>query len=130
LGLPTARWTPKVVADVLAAAVLEHGWPAPAAIPALVALAADRQTRGPARLTCPGPWWDAAELAAAPDGEDPDAELAELEARLAEADGERVRVQRLAREQLAAEGLPVSRLNVARRAVALLPDAGSRGQAC
>jgi hypothetical protein len=113
----------------LAAAVLDHGWPATAAIPALLALAADPQTRGPARLTCPGPWWDAAELAAAHDGEEPETELAELEAHLAEVGGERVRVQRRAREQLAAEGLPVSRLNVARRAVALLSDVGAGGQA-
>src|SRR4051812_20117201 len=33
LGLPAARWTPKVVADVLAAAVFDHGWPGRAAIP-------------------------------------------------------------------------------------------------
>jgi hypothetical protein len=83
-------------------------------------------------LTSPGPCWDAAELAAkARDrNADADAELAEIEARLAEADGDRVRVQRLACEQLVADGLDASRLNVARRAVALLTDPGRGGQAC
>jgi hypothetical protein len=50
-----------------------------------------------------------------------------LEARLAEADGHRVRLQRLAREQLTAEGVVLTRLGVARRACALLDQpSGSR----
>ena len=128
-GLSAACWTPKAVADVLAAAVLDHGWPATAVILALLALAADRWPRGPARLTCPGSWWDAAELAAAPHGQDQETEPAELSAQLAEVGGERVRVQRLAREQLAADGMVVSQLDVARRAVALLSGASAGGQA-
>ena len=57
-----------------------------------------RRPVDPARLLVAGPWWDAAERAdRQPSQGSADAgELAELEARLAEADGERVRVQRLA----------------------------------
>jgi hypothetical protein len=132
LGLPVARWTPRVLGDVLSDAVLRQGWLAAAAVPALLAVAADPDTRGPARLLFAGPWWEAAELASRERAHDPahDVELAELETQLAEADGERVRVQRLARQQLVADGLPVTRLNVARRAVALLPTAESGSRAC
>jgi hypothetical protein len=132
LGLPVARWTPRVLGEVLAGAVLERGWPAAAAVPALLTVAADPQTRGPGRLLFAGPWWDAAELSSGHGDRSAveDVELAELEAQLTEADGERVRVQRLAREQLLAEGLPVTRLNVARRAVALLPTPIPGSRAC
>jgi len=92
-------------------------------VPALLALAADPATRSPARLACPGPWWELPTTDQARDADDAasDAELAALEARLAEADGDRVRLQRLAREQLRQERHPVTRLAVARRACALLP---------
>jgi Helix-turn-helix domain len=132
LGLPVARWTPRVLGDVLSDAVLGQGWPAAAAVPALLAVAADPDTRGPARLLVAGPWWDAAEVANGQRARSrtDDVELAGLEAQLAETDGERVRVQRLARQQLVADGLPVTRLNVARRAVALLPTSGSGSRAC
>ncbi|WP_143447391.1 hypothetical protein [Kineosporia sp. R_H_3] len=92
------------------------------AVPALLALAADPATRSPARLTCPGPWWELPTIDRLRDGTDDasGAELAALEARLAEADGDRVRLQRLAREQLREERHPVTRLAVARRACALL----------
>ena len=132
LGLPVARWTPRVLGDVLSDAVLGQGWPAAAAVPALLAVAGDPDTRGPARLLVAGPWWDAAELASwqRARSRTDDLELTGLEAQLAEADGERVRVQRLARQQLVADGLPVTRLNVARRAVALLPTSESGSRAC
>jgi len=101
----------------------DDGWPVVSAVPALLALAADPATNSPARLTCPGPWWNAAETTTASSttpAERP--ELVELEERLAEADGYRVSAQRLARERLAAEGAPVTRLSVARRACQLLDE--------
>jgi hypothetical protein len=69
------------------------------------------------------PEWDAAEAASgrpADETGDQVDELARLEAVLAEADGDRVRVQRLAREQLAVAGEPVTRVAVARLACRLL----------
>jgi hypothetical protein len=61
LGLPVTRWTPAVLAEVLAAAIFDHDWPAAVAVPALLAVAADPATRSPGRLACAGPWWDTAE---------------------------------------------------------------------
>jgi hypothetical protein len=116
-----ARWTASTLGDVLAVAVFDRGWPAASAVPALLIVAADRQTRSPARLSCAGPWWDDAEAASRTEpalAADAD-ELARLEARLAEADGVRIRVQRLAREQLSTSGEPVTRLAVARTACRL-----------
>jgi hypothetical protein len=121
LGLPTGLWTAPAVARVLHRSVVEHGWPAEAAVPAVLALAADPETRGPGRLPCQGPWWEAAERRESPvRSASSIEELDGLEARLAEVDGHRVRVQRLAREQLTAEGAVLTRLGVARRACALL----------
>ncbi len=121
LGLPARLWTETALLGVLADAVLDRGLAADIAVPALLSLAADPVTRSPARLPCPGPWW---ELTTAPQagvaGEFATDELAALEARLAEVDGDRVRLQRLAREQLRQERRPVTRLTVARRACALL----------
>ncbi|WP_088318328.1 helix-turn-helix domain-containing protein [Kineosporia sp. R_H_3] len=124
LCLPAGLWTADRLTDVLADAVLDHGLPPAAAIPALLAVAADPATRSPARVRCPGPWWDATTTPGASGLEAVDhpgerAELAELEAVLAELDGRRVAVQREARAQLAAEGLPLTRRTVARRAVDL-----------
>jgi hypothetical protein len=121
LGQATGLWTTPAVTRVLHRSVVEHGWPADAAVPAVLALAADPETRGPGRLPCAGPWWEAAERGHSPAGDDAsDDELANLEARLAEVDGHRVRVQRLARERLTSEGAVLTRLGVARRACALL----------
>jgi hypothetical protein len=90
LGLATGLWTPRAVARVLHRSVVEHGWPAEAAVPAIRALAADPETRGPGRLPCPGPWWEAAERRHAPAASASSSEeLASLEARLAEVDGHR-----------------------------------------
>jgi hypothetical protein len=127
LGLPVARWTASTLVDVLAVAVFDHGWPAANAVPALLIVAADPQTRSPARLSCAGPWWDEAETAGrAQLATDEEAgELVRLEALLAEADGGRVRVQRLAREQLSAVGEPVTRLAVARVACRILRAEGA-----
>ena len=121
LALPVTRWTRRTLTEVLAAAVLDCAWPAAAAIPALLDLAADRATRSPARLSCAGPWWDTAETAARRASNDVDAdELAHLEAILSETGGVRVTVQRLARKELAAAGEPVTRLAVARLANRIL----------
>jgi hypothetical protein len=128
LGLATGLWTTPAVARVLHRSVVEHGWPADAALPAILALAADPETKGPGRLPCPGPWWEAAERGhSSADNNSSDEELANLEARLAEADGHRVRVQRLARGQLTAEGAVLTRLGVARRACALLDQPSGSG---
>jgi len=127
LGLPTGLWTTPAVARVLHRSVAEHGWPPGAAVPAVLAVAADPETRGPGRLPCPGPWWEATERACSPvHSASVSEELEGLEARLAEADGHRVRVHRLAREQLTAEGAVLTRLGVARRACALLEEPSCR----
>ena len=131
-GLPTGLWTPQRLTDVVVDAVMAHEFPATAVVPALLALAADPATRSPARLRCPGPWWDIPP----DDGGRRDAgspneaagEVANLEAVLAEVGGLRVVLQRQARAQLAAEGLPVTRDTVARRAVDLLNAQPSRDE--
>lgn len=121
LRRPAALWTADRLADVLAVAVLDAGWPASTAVQALLTVAADPVTRSPARLSCPGPWWDdaaASGLAATAPGEGDD--VAVLEAVLAETGGLRVALQRRARDELTTEGLPVTRATVARRAIHLL----------
>jgi hypothetical protein len=127
LGLPTTRWTPRLLAECLRRAVVDHGWPASSAVPALLALAADPQTRSPARLEHPGPWWDADAAPSLTGQADDPAELAEMEARLAEADGRRVWVQRQARRDLASAKQPVTRLSVAQRACELLDQTALAG---
>jgi len=117
VGRPTSLWTASGLAGLVHASIHDHGWPAAAVVPALIALAADPATKSPARLPCAGPWWEAAEQSTVSIA---DVELAALEARLAEADGARVVVQRNARQQLVAEGLTVTRLAVARKACELL----------
>lgn len=126
LGQPATRWTPPRLLEVLHEAVVVRGWPASAAVTALMAVAADRETKSPMRLPCPGPWWELADRAQAGNGTDPAdaAELERLEACLVEVDGRRVALQRRARAELDAEGQPLSRLAVARRACELL-DQGS-----
>jgi hypothetical protein len=122
LGQPAARWTPPRLLEVLHEAVMVRGWPAQSAAPALKAIAADRDTKSPMRLPCPGPWWDLAERAVTHAEHDPAAaaELRRLEERLAEVDGRRVALQRQARAELEAAGQGLSRLTVARRACELL----------
>ncbi len=118
-GRSGALWTADRLTDVLAAAVLDGGWPAAAAVPALLAVAADPATRSPARLSCPGPWWDTQASASTRSASACDA-LSLLEARLAETDGRRVALQCRARDELTAEGTPVTRASVLRRAVQIL----------
>jgi hypothetical protein len=96
----------RTVADVLAVAVLDVGWPVAVAVPALLALAADPATRSPARLSCAGPWWDTPPRTGGldgPDGRGPGG-VADLEALLAETGGLRVALQRQARAELAGGG--------------------------
>lgn len=119
VGQPVGRWTARVLTDVLAGAVLEDGWPAAAAVPALLQIAGDRETRSPGRLRCAGPWWDMSTSSPQLSFQDSE-ELVRLEQVLAESDGARVVVQRTARAELAAEGVSVTRLAVARRACRLL----------
>ena len=118
VGRPTSLWTASGLAGLVHASIHDHGWPAAAVVPALLALAADPATKSPARLPCAGPWWEVAEPSTVSTSDD--VELAALEARLAEADGARVVVQRNARQHLVAEGLTVTRLAVARKACELL----------
>lgn len=126
LGLPAARWAPPRLVEVLHEAVAVRGWPAAAAGPALLAVAADPATKSPMRLTCPGPWWEAAEHTGEAEGsaERSADELAALEARLIEVGGLRVSLQQRARRELAAKGIPANRLSVSRRACELLDRTG------
>jgi hypothetical protein len=118
LGKPTARWTTRCLAVVIKLAVVTRGWPATSMEAALLAVAADRESRSPARVAEAGPWWDAAVLGA-DQGMDA-AELTALETRLAETGGLRPALQAQARAELTAEGMPVIRSTVARRACAIL----------
>ncbi|WP_198955104.1 helix-turn-helix domain-containing protein [Kineosporia sp. R_H_3] len=127
LGLPSRLWTADHLAQVLLAAVRDHDRPAESAVAALLTVAADPATRTPARLACPGPWWetpgrptDGESASHAPPDSSTPGELEDLERRLAETDGARVLLQRRAREALEREGRPLTRLTVARRAVQIL----------
>jgi hypothetical protein len=123
LGLASSGWTARAVGAALHQAVVEGGRPVDVAVRALLRVAADPATRVPGRLVCDGPWWDAvAAPALTPSSQEEQAELAELEARLAEADGLRVWGQRRARQELAARGEPVTRLAVARLACRFLAE--------
>lgn len=119
LGKPTARWTARCLAVVIKLAVVTRGWPAASIEAALLSVAADGETRSPARVAEAGPWWDAAAVGVDQPSMDA-AELAALEARLAETDGLRPALQARARAELTAEGMPVIRRTVARRACAIL----------
>jgi hypothetical protein len=133
----------------LQTAVNVRGWPADIAARALLAVAADPQTRSPMRVAEAGPWWDQewrhpsgpsdvdAQRRATPrDAQDVltarnAISVQQAEAELAETDGLRVHLQRTAREQLAAEGAPVTKITVLRRAHDLLMASRPSGsQAC
>ena len=58
LARPITPWSRRKVLAALEAAVTHHGWPATDAATALLAIAADRTTTSPMRLTAPGPWWN------------------------------------------------------------------------
>lgn len=119
-GRPATRWDRPRLVEVLHHAVVVRGWPAEAAVPALLAVAGDPATRSPMRLAEARPWWDAAAAVSAPDNP---GDLAALERRLAEQDGRRVWLQQQARAGIIAAGRPVTRLAVARRACELLDEA-------
>lgn len=118
LGLPATRWSPKCLAIAIKLAVVSRGWPAPDIVPALFAIAADPETRSPARLAEAGPWWDQPIPTSAPD--ERAVALDELEHRLDDLGGGRPAVQAQARRELAAGGLPVTRSTVTRRACDIL----------
>jgi len=82
-------------------------------------VAADPATQSPMRVAEAGPWWD--EPVAATAVYDADAaELAAMEADLADADRLGVALRRQARDELAAEGTPATRSTVVRRAHAFV----------
>jgi hypothetical protein len=116
LGQPVGRWRAPCLLVAVKLAVVIRGWPAADMVPALLAVASDPATMSPVRVAEAGPWWDRPVTDTSADG----GELAELEARLAELDGQRLVLQRQAREQLTAEGLPVTRATVTRRACDIL----------
>lgn len=118
LELPAGRWSPKCLAIAIKLAVVSRGWPALDVVPALLAIAADPETRSPARLAEAGPWWDQPIPTSVSDERAVD--LDELEHRLDDLGGGRPAVQAQAREELAAEGLPVTRSTVTRRACDIL----------
>jgi hypothetical protein len=120
LGQPTGRWSKHCLLAAIQLAVRARDWPAAQAKTALLSVAADPATRSPMRLAEAGPWWDEPVVRDAPTG-DP-AELAAMEADLADAGGLRPLLQRQAREQLSAEGTPTTRSTVTRRAHALLGE--------
>jgi hypothetical protein len=118
LGQPTGRWTAPCLALAVRLAVTNRGWPPADVVPALLAVASDPLTLSPVRVAEAGPWWDTPP--AQPRGEDADAELAELEDRLAETHGRRPALQAQARAELQTEGVPVTRATVLRRATQIL----------
>ena len=119
LGQPVARWSSHCLLAALQLAVRNRGWSPTGAAAALRTVAADPATRSPMRLAEAGPWWD--EPAAARADSDGDvAELATMEADLADAGGPRPLLQRQARDELTAGGTPLIRATVTRRAHALL----------
>lgn len=113
LGLPDARWSSACLHAALLRAG-ERGWPPELAERALLAVAADPDSRSPMRVAEAGPWWDQADR---PTGQTTGAEVAELERVLDGLDGFRALLQRDARIELTREGAPLTRSTVVRRAV-------------
>lgn len=124
LGRPTTRWSGPCLLVAIQLAVTLRGWPASRVVEALTGLAADPESRSPARLAEAGPWWDEA---AAPEVDT--GTLAALEWRLAETGGVRPLVQKLARQELDAQGLPRTRAAVAQRACQILDRRAAEGAA-
>jgi hypothetical protein len=115
LGLPPTRWAAPCLLAAIQLAVL-RGWPPEQIQPALLTLAADRETRSPMRVAEAGPWWDQPPPVPKLDGVD----LAVLEAELDDVAERRPALQAKARQELAAEHLPVTRATVTARAVQIL----------
>ncbi len=120
-GQSLTRWSPAHLLTALDLAVRGRGWPADRASDALLHVAADPNTRSPARAAEAGPWWDD------PIGEPPEdqldanlVDLADLEAELDATNGKRVLLQQQARQELARTRRPVTRRTVLQAAVELL----------
>jgi hypothetical protein len=128
--LPTGRWSAKCLHAALHLAVRNRGWPAQHAVPALLEVAADPNTRSPMRVAEAGPWWDHASTTAQsnPAEEVDTDDLADAEQRLDALDGRRLALQREARRQLQAERLPLTRATVALRAAQLIDDGWNQTQ--
>ncbi|MGB9372966.1 MAG: hypothetical protein WCA82_02270, partial [Jiangellales bacterium] len=94
-----------------------RGWPPEQIEPALLTLAADRETRSPMRVAEAGPWWD---QPPPPPPELDGVDLAALEAELDDVAEHRPALQAKARAELAAEHFPVTRATVTARAVQIL----------
>ena len=116
LGLSPTRWAAPCLLAAIQLAVL-RGWPAEQIQPALLALAADRETRSPMRMAEAGPWWD---QPPPPPPELDGVDLAALEAELDDIPEHRPALQAKARAELADEHLPVTRATVTARAVQIL----------
>ena len=116
LGLSPTRWAGPCLLAAIQLALL-RGWPAEQIPPALLTLAADRETRSPMRLAEAGPWWD---QPPPPPPELEGVDLAALEAELDDIAEHRPALQAKARDELAAEHLPVTRSTVTARAVQIL----------
>ena len=116
LGLSATRWAAPCLLAAIQLAVL-RGWPPEQIQPALLALAADRETRSPMRVAEAGPWWD---QPPPPPPELDGVDLAALEAELDDIAEHRPALQAKARAELAAEHLPVTRATVTARAVQIL----------
>ncbi len=116
LGLSPTRWAAACVLAAIQLALV-RGWPPEQIPPALLILAADRETRSPMRLAEAGPWWD---QLPPPPAELDGVDLAVLEAELDDVAGQRPALQAKARAELAAERLPVTRATVTVRAVQIL----------
>ena len=116
LGLSPTRWAGPCLLAAIQLALL-RGWPPEQIQPALLTLAADRETRSPMRVAEAGPWWD---QPPPPPPELEGVDLAALEAELDDVAEHRPALQAKARAELAAEHLPVTRATVTARAVQIL----------
>lgn len=98
LGKPTGLCTATAIGQMLhARSTTTAGPSSPPTPPSSPWPPADPATHSPARLPCPGPWWNAAETTTASSTTTAErAGLVALEERLAEADGYRVGAQRRA----------------------------------
>lgn len=126
LHRPPGRWAGPCLDAALQLAVRGRSWPANLAADALLAVAADPESRSPMRVAEAGPWWDGRPLTAAV--EPPTAEEVEAaESELLEVGGLRVKLQSDARRQLAAEGVAATRATVVVRAAQLLREGSMSG---
>ncbi len=116
LGRPTTRWARPCLLVAIKLAVVTRGWPPERLVAALLTVAADPETRSPARVAEAGPWWDEVVDEATHDF----AGQSDMELRLDEIGGQRPHLQAQARAELAVDGLPLTRATVTRRACEIL----------